>query len=306
MVRKTLTQTRFRIAAALAIVSVAIFSATAAAQALQKLTVESFSLSSDTPNPKLEVPFHLIVRVHVRERVSSTAFDNLVLPILAELELRGDERQVRTSPSGTDYTETIAVVAHHTGRIEIAPATLQAIDARDGRAKQYSSNPLAVNVVGGSLDPLAGAGRFGENALRWLLQIALWAGGIICVLALAALVFYHRPAKRLAPPPQAQAPVPVPPPPAPRRSRRDQLSDALTVLRAERNRGAAVAVRAAVWRMIGASDGETLADVLQRPDASDARMRSLLRSLERAAFTYDADLTPAIDDACANLETMLA
>jgi hypothetical protein len=290
------------IAGALALaVFVALSSGNAPAQTLQKLTVQSFDLSSDTANPKLEVPFNLIVRVHVRERVAS--IDNLELPILAELELLGDERGVRTTASGTDYTETIAVVAHHTGKIPIAPATLQAIDARDKRPKQYSSNPLTIEVGGGSLDPFAGSRRFLQTAIHWFLRAALWGGGVICVVALVALIFHHRPVKPVAPPPQA--PAPAAPPPAPPRSRRDQLSDALTVLRAERNRGAAVRVRAAVWRMIGASDGETLGDVLQRPDASDARMRSLLRSLERAAFTYDADLSPAIDDACADLEAML-
>jgi hypothetical protein len=291
------------IAGALALaVFVALSSGNAPAQTLQKLTVQSFDLSSDTANPKLEVPFNLIVRVHVRERV--TSIDNLELPILAELELLGDERGVRTTASGTDYTETIAVVAHHTGKIPIAPATLQAIDARDKRPKQYSSNPLTIEVGGGSLDPFAGSRRFLLTAIHWFLRAALWGGGVICVVALVALIFHHRPVKTAAPPPQA--PAPAAPPPAPPRSRRDQLSDALTVLRAERNRGAAVRVRAAVWRMIGASDGETLADVLQRPDATDARMRALLRSLERAAFTYDADLAPAIDDACSSLETILA
>ncbi|HEY1975594.1 MAG TPA: hypothetical protein VGG89_03500 [Candidatus Baltobacteraceae bacterium] len=289
--------------AALALSSVAAFSGNVAAQALQKLTVQSFELSSDTSNPKLEVPFNLIVRVHVRERVAS--IDNLVLPILAELELGGDVRRLQTSPSGTDYTETISVIAHHTGKIEISPATLQAVDARDGRPKQYSSNSLTIDVGGGSLDPLAGMKRFVKAALHWLVTAALWAGGIVCVIALAVLLFAHRPAKMPAPTPATVVPAP-PAPPMPPRSRRDQFSDALTVLRAERNRGAAVRVRAAVWRMIGASDGETLGDVLQRPDAADARTRALLRSLERAAFTYDADLAPAVDDACANLEAMLA
>lgn len=280
-------------------VFVALSSGVVAAQALQKLTVQSFDLSSDTANPKLEVPFHLIVRVHVRERVAS--IDNLELPILAELELLGDLRGVRTSPSGTDYTETIAVIAHHTGRISIAPATLQAIDARDRRAKQYSSNGLIIDVGGGALDPFAGSKRYLRTAIHWFVSAALWAGGLLCVVALVALIFHHRPVKTAAP---SQAPAPDPPA-VRQRTRRDQLSDALTVLRAERTRGAAVRVRAAVWRMIGASDGETLADVLGRPDATEARMRSLLRSLERAAFTYDADLSPAIDDACASLETML-
>jgi hypothetical protein len=287
---------------ALVFASVAVFFGIAQAQALQRLTVESFTLSSETLNPKLEVPFDLIVRVHVREHVTSTAFDNLVLPILAELELRGDERQVRTTSSGTDYTETISVVAHHTGKIEIAPATLQAIDARDGRPKQYSSNGLIVDVGGGSLDPLGGAERLGRRLWRWTVRIAFWLGGILLVVALGALIFSHRPV-RTPPPP---APEPAPQSFSPPRSRRDQLSDALTVLRAERDRSAAVRVRSAVWRMIGAADGETLADVLLRPDATDARMRSLLRSLERAAFTYEADLAPAVDDACSNLEAMLA
>jgi hypothetical protein len=282
-------------------VFVALSSGIVAAQALQKLTVQSFDLSSDTANPKLEVPFHLIVRVHVRERVAS--IDNLELPILAELELLGDLRGIRTSPSGTDYTETIAVVAHHTGKISIAPATLQAIDARDRRAKEYSSNGLTIDVGGGALDPFAGSKRYLRTAIHWFVGAALWAGGLLCVVALVALIFHHRPVKAAAPPPQV--PAPAPPRAVPQRSRRDQLSDALIVLRAERTRGAAVRVRSAVWRMIGASDGETLADVLGRPDAADARMRSLLRSLERAAFTYDADLSPAIDDACASLETML-
>jgi hypothetical protein len=281
-------------------VFVALSSGIVAAQTLQKLTVQSFSLSSNTTNPQLEVPFQLIVRVHVRERVAS--IDNLELPILAELELLGDERGVRTSPSGTDYTETIAVVAHHTGKISIAPATLQAIDARDRRAKQYSSNGLIIDVGGGALDPFAGSKRYLQSAIHWFVRATLWVGGLICVVALVALIFHHRPVKA-APPPQAPAPAPAPA--APQRTRRDQFSDALTVLRAERSRDAAVRVRSAVWRMIGASDGETLADVLQRPDATDARMRSLLRSLERAAFTYNADLSPAIDDACASLETML-
>ncbi len=53
------------------------------------------------------------------------------------------------------------------------------------------------------------------------------------------------------------------------RSRRHEIEDALTVLRAERTRVTAVRVRSAVWRMVGASEGETLADVLRRPQAND-------------------------------------
>ncbi len=61
-------------------------------------------------------------------------------------------------------------------------------------------------------------------------------------------------------------------------------------------------VRAAVWRTIGASEGATLADVLRRPGSDEVPLRDVLIALERSAFTYDADLSPAIEDACGALE----
>jgi hypothetical protein len=121
-----------RTAAALALSAVAV-TATAlsvSAQSLARLTVQSFVLSTDNPRPRLDVPFHLIVTLHVRERVTQIA--NLELPMLADLELLGDERETVSGTNGTQYRETITVVAHRAGPIAIAPATLQAIDARDG------------------------------------------------------------------------------------------------------------------------------------------------------------------------------
>ncbi|HVA32821.1 MAG TPA: hypothetical protein VNG31_01660 [Candidatus Baltobacteraceae bacterium] len=265
---------------------------------LQRLTVDSFTLSSDSAQPQIEVPFHLIITLHVRQNV--TQIDDLELPILAELELLGDERRLETVRDGTNYRETISVVAHHTGTIAIAPATLQAIDGRDGRPKQFYSNGLKLQVVGGSLEPLQSAQSFGRSAFAVLVRVLAWTAGVICTIVLLVLLFRTRAAPTpavIAPP--APAPVVV-------RSMRHQLGDALTVLRAERSRGAAVAVRAAVWRMVGASDGETLADVLHRPQAADPTTSQLLRALERAAFTYDADLPAAIDAACVALEGSLA
>jgi len=293
-----------RLVAAVACVA-SLFAASGQARgtSLQRLTVTSFTLSADTLAPQIEVPFRLMVSLHVREAVPE--IDNLNLPILAELELQGDERQTRAGPGGTDYVETIEVIAHHTGDISIAPATLQAIDARDGKPKQYSTNPLTLHVVGGALEPLQQGGSFAAAALALALRILEWLVAIAVVIV--AVVWLFRRRRRPAPPPAPAAPLPVAVPVArPARSLREQLQDALTVLRAERTRGAAVRVRAAVWGMVGASDGETLADVLQRPQANDPRMRDLLRALERAAFTYDDDLTAAIGDACGALERYLA
>ena len=136
---------------ALALVVFATTLAPLRAQQLQRLTVTQLVLSADTVEPKLEVPFHLIVTAHVSERVS--AFQNLDLPVLTELELLGDERAVSATSSGTTYKETIAVVAHHTGAITIPPVTLDAIDVRTGKPTRFSSNPLTIAVGGGALKP---------------------------------------------------------------------------------------------------------------------------------------------------------
>jgi hypothetical protein len=84
------------------------------------------------------------------------------------------------------------------------------------------------------------------------------------------------------------------------------LRDALVTLRAERSRRAALDVRALLWRMMGATERETLSDVLRRPEANEPAMRDVLRSLERAAFTYDDDLSDALDAAVAALERVAA
>jgi hypothetical protein len=292
-----------RLAGALALLLAGALAPAAQAQGLPRLTVTSFTLSADTTHPQLETPFHLIVSLHVKERV--TSIETLELPILAELELQGDERTLRAGPDGTDYRETIAVIAHHTGPITVAPATLQAIDARDGRPKQYFTNQLELNVGGGALEPLRSGASIVTTALSVLARIAAVLVGIAALAAVIVLLARRRP--QPAPPVVAPPPQPVPVAPVPRaRSRREQLEDAYSVLRAERTRLAAVTVRSVVRRMVGASDGETLDDVLRRPDASEAPMRELLRALERAAFTYDADLAGAIDAACAAFERILA
>lgn len=262
------------------------------AQSLQRLTVQSFVLSSDTANPYVDTPFHLVVTLRVRERV--TEIDNLELPMLAQLELLGDERTLHGDAGGTVYRETIAVVAHHAGDLAIGSAILQAIDARDKRAEQYYSNALKLHVAVAPGQAIAQGARAATSVARFVLQVAIWVIGISCAAALILLLFRKRP----APVPAAVQPAPAPPPVALERTPRDRLADALTVLRAERTRAAALRVRALVWGLIGASEGETLADVLHRPAAADPKTRLLLAALERAAFTHDDDLAPAVDDAC--------
>ncbi len=290
-----------RTVAALILAAGLLIGPAASAQALQRLTVQSFNLISDPARPQVDIPFRLIVTLRVREPV--TRIDNLELPVLAELELLGDERQTASGPNGTEYREIITVVARHGGAIAIGPARLQAIDARDRKPKQWETNALTLNVGGVSQQMLRNQASAIFSALFVALRALLWLLGIACVVALAVLLLRRR--RPIVPVTVVSAPVPPVAPPAPQRTRRQQFEDALAVLRAERTRAAAVRVRAAVWRMVGASDGETLGDVLRRPEASDPTMRELLISLERSAFTYDDDLTAAIGDSCSALERQI-
>ncbi|MGA7094228.1 MAG: hypothetical protein WBX23_09360, partial [Candidatus Cybelea sp.] len=149
----------------------------AGAQSLQRLTVESFVLSSDTAAPKIDTPFHLTVTLRVRERVAR--IDNLDLPILAQLELLGDERETASGPRGTLYRESITVVAHDGGALTIAPATFQAIDARDGKPKQWFTNELRLRVMGGA-GPLSRDAGALLGATLAAFRLFLW----VCVLVL--------------------------------------------------------------------------------------------------------------------------
>lgn len=287
-----------RAAVALIVAVVAAIALPLRAAGLARLTVQSFVLAADTANPQVDVPFHLIVTLRVRERVNEVA--DLNLPILAELELLGDERETASTPRGTQYRETITVVAHRAGPISIAPATLQAIDARDRKAKQWFTNGLTLQVAAAAPQVLGDGARALGRAAVTLLWVLLALAGV-AVVAVVVVLAARRPRRvYVAPMPPPPPPPPAPPPIA--RSRRDLIQDALVVLRAERSRPAAVRVRAAVWQMLGASDGETLGDVLRLDEALDEPTRSLLIALERSAFTYDDDLARAIDDACSALE----
>jgi hypothetical protein len=286
---------RLVLCAALALSAFATPAATRA-QPLQRVTVTQFRLTANTTTPKLEEPFRLVITVHVRERIND--LEDLDLPILAALEILGDERTLSSDSGGTTYTETIDAVAHHTGRITIDPAILDVIDARDGRPKQYESNPLVLVVGAAPLAPLNNAGSAIVPLLRALTRIMLTILTVIAFIAVVILLF-RRPAR--APVAAGPAVEPMLEPPCDPRAR---LRDALATLRVERTRATAMRVRAVARGLVGAGETETLGDVLRRPGANDPSMRALLISLERAGFTYDVDLQPAIDAAIAQLERM--
>ena len=287
---------RFAAALSVAVLAAAVRGEAVRAQSLQQLTVRSFALSADTAAPRVDVPFTLIVTLRVRERVAR--IDNLELPLLAELELLGDERRLQSDSNGTVYRETIAVVAHRGGTLDIGSALLQAIDARDHRAKQYATNRLRL-VVSGTAATFAPSGDTVRDVWLTALRVLLWFVGIACAVFVLVLLFR----RRREPPVTLRAAVYAEPqPPIRIRSTRAELLDALSVLRVEPTRANAIAVRTLVWRLVGADEGTTLADALQRTAAAPETTHRLLRALERAAFTYDADVPAAVAGACAALE----
>ncbi len=271
-------------AAALALVAVS-----AHADQLPRLHVTAFSMSADTAHPAAEQPFHLIIDVRVAQRV--TSLYGVVLPMFGPLEILGDEKQLLSGPGGTDYRETISVISHQSGAVAVAPAYLDAVDARDGKPKRFLSNALTLHVGGAaaaSLRPLTKA-------------VAEIVTGIVVVLLMAwGVLRFRRPSYVIAVP--LQEPVPAAPPPVePPPSDEQPYAAALADLQADPTRAGARRARERIWRHMGASLYDTLADVLRRPAAHGVAVRGVLRALERAAFTHDADLQPALDDAIAVL-----
>jgi hypothetical protein len=292
------------LAVALVAPAAACLCAPASAQALQRLTVTSFALSADTAKPTTGVPFHVFVTLHVRENVPS--IQEIELPSLAALEVLGDERKVASSPGGTSYRETISLVAHAPGTIHIAPATLDAIDARDGKPKRYSTNDLTLEITGASETSPAPA--TGPSALQdfdgAVVSLMIWIFGIVVPTVTAlVLVAWLVTRPRAAPPPPHVVAVSEPTPaPAPR----DVLGDARAAFDAAPSRATAARVRDAARHVAGAAEKDTLADLDWRVSPTQPRLAELLTAAERATFTYDADLAVALDSLRIALERYTA
>jgi hypothetical protein len=268
---------------ALAVLVCALVLSVASARALQlqRLHVTSFTLTSDVPRARLEEPFHLIVSLHVRENVPE--IDNLDLPDFFGVEELGDERHLSAGANGTDYREVLTLVAHQTGSIQFTPATLAAIDARDGKPKRFLTNNLTLQVTGG----IAQVSRAVGGALVSLLRVV----ALLLALGVVALIFMRR---RAAIP--VDPPAPIEAPPQSPRSPQDGARDALALLRVERNRPSVLALRRELWAIVGAREGETLADALRHCPDHDTSTRAVLRTAERAAFINDAYLQTSIED----------
>jgi len=248
----------------------------AAAQQYQRLHVRSFVLSSDAARVQPEQPFHVSAVVRVSENVAR--LDNLYLPTFFGAEELGDEQQILHAPSGTTYRETLTLVAHGGSSLAITPAYLDAIDARDGKPKRFISNSLQLRVGSG----MARRSTFLRVVAFVVIVVVLLAGVPAAIVAVA----FRR---RTAPVHAMEVPAEAPP-------RVDDVEAAFDRLRMRRDRGSLLQLRGALWRRAGAQNGETLADVLRRPAATDPQLRKHLFNVERAAFVEESRFEEVLDE----------
>ncbi len=259
------------------------------AQELQRLHVRSFTLTSDTQKPQLDVPFNVTLTIRLAENVGRV--ENVYLPAFAGPEELGDERQLSHDAKGTVYRETLRLESHASGPVVIGSAFLDAIDARDGKPKRFISNDLHL-FVGAS--PLL-------EVWHPLRLIAWGFAALLAVVALTAGLL-----KMLTRGPVAVPAAPVQPPPIPAPQPPRALDAALAQLRVRRDRDSVMQVRAALWYIAGAQPGQTLGDVLTRPQATDEGLRALLIAVERAAFIEEERMADAIDNVLAQRERSIA
>lgn len=256
-------------------------SGTARAELLQRLHVLGFKVTSDTMHPRVGVPFHITLTVHVREHVTQLQY--VSPPTFFGLESLGDQRRLTQLRSGGSiYQETLTLVAHKPGPIAIGSAYLDAVDLRDSKTKRFFSNDLVLKVMGGALPSV----RSTISALLLaILALVLFVAGVFAALA----VFRRR---RLA------ARAEIEPHPAVRSPRTTiGVDDALSALRIRRDRSSVLCVREALWSVAGANEGATLGDVLQREPVRCDGLSPILIAIEHAAFIDDAHLQQAIDGA---------
>ena len=264
---------------------------TSHAELLQRFHVLGFRITSDTPRPQVGVPFHVTLTVHVRERITQLQY--VSLPTFSGLENLGVRQRLRNlRGEGSIYSETLTLVAHSPGPVAIGSAYLDAVDLHDGKTKRFISNNLILSVIG-TAPPNARITI--RAALLVILGVLLLAAVIFALLAIRRL-------RRRATASDPTQPLISNPLPAPTIG----LGEALANLRARRDRSSVLHVREALWSIAGASQSETLGDLLQHASADDESLRRMLVAIEHAAFVHDRRLQQAIDDALSGEEHGIA
>ncbi|HEV2737841.1 MAG TPA: hypothetical protein VGU66_04595 [Candidatus Elarobacter sp.] len=259
--------------AAVGLAAAALLTATAGAASLRTLHVDALSMRADRVHVAVGEVFHLAIHVRVRENVA--ALDELVVPDVGTMKLEGDERNVTSSPAGTDVVETLTLEPTVAGAFTFKGAYLDAIDARTRKPSRFSANP--VRIVVDAPAPVSVAGV--DAAWRLVLLAGLVAGGLALIGGGLVLVVALR--RRAQPVVPVVAPVPPAPAPPPRTPRTD-VEDALRAYRTAPGQAALTRLRGALFVAAGTNAGATLRDALAA--TSDGALRAALIAAERTAF----------------------
>ena len=273
----------------------ALAAAPASAASLRTLHVDALSMRADRTHVAVGEVFHLAIHARVRENVA--ALDELVIPDVGTMQLEGDERQVSSSPAGTDVVETLTLEATAAGAYTFKGAYLDAIDARTHKPSRFSANPVRI-VVGAAR---ASARDVYVSTALFMLPILLVGSAVLVVVAVLITVTRRR--RRLTPSAAVVPPVVAPPPlPAPR-TPRDDVADALRRYRTTPAHDALMRLRGALFAAAGSNAGATLRDALAA--TSDSSLRPALVAAERTAFGPAAERDAASDELIAATDAWL-
>jgi hypothetical protein len=282
--------------AALALIVAGASGGAAFGQTLPRLHVHSMTMSANPGRVRLGEVARLVLGVHVDERIPR--LDNVTLPDLSGFDVLGDERRCVAARRGTDCMETLSIAPTVSGVRTIGPFWLDAVDARDGKAKRFGSNPVTVTVAEPSaLAPNGGLAHLAADLARAVAIVAL------LVVALVALFLGFRRSRRRGSvvPTNPSAPLPLPP----EVDEEARYRAMIERLRAQPSRSRVLAVRRRLRRRVGAQSDETFTDLTTRGvQLEDPSAMEALRLIERAAFVGDAHLVAAVHDALPALDAL--
>ena len=251
-------------------------------------------MSVDRATVAIGEPFHLSIATHVDEPV--TQLDNLTLPDLSGFDSLGDERRCVATAAGSDCIETVSLAATVSGVRTIPGATLDAVDARNGKPSRFTSDSVTITVTGAPfVDPLHDmVSGFVFGALRAFLIFLFVAVAVFALIWGFVTRRRKNPVAPAAPAYVAPAPYASPPDPAARlRALADELAR-------EPTRANALRLRQALRDRLNARDEETYADLLARR-AGEPRDLAALGAVERPAFCEDERVADAVREALPSL-----
>jgi hypothetical protein len=260
--------------AALGLAFAALLTSSAHAASLRTLHVDALSMRADRTHVAVGEVFHLAIHARVRENVA--ALDELVVPDVGTMKLEGDERNVASSPAGTDVVETLTLEATAAGAFTFKGAYLDAVDARTRKPSRFSANTVRVVVVGGAAPAVPSP--YVETA-RFMIGIMLVGSAVLAVVAVLVTVVRTR---RRRPPAVVPAAPVAAAPPSPPRLPRDDVADALRAYRTAPANASLARLRGALFVAAGTNAGATLRDALAA--TRDHELRPALVAAERTAF----------------------